>query len=226
MFSAIFKTLNQFSEPTFWRVLVRAVIISLILLGLCIWAGVELAGLVPKTEIGWINWIIEQLSSFGVVFAILFLFPALASLVMGLFLDQIAAAVEQRHYPNDPPGVPVGIVHSMTSASKLAGQMLVFNLIALPFYIVFLFFPLLSAGLYYLINGYLLNREYFEMIALRHGDANQHKALRRKHGGRLFVGGCLIAFLFSIPILNLTTPLLATGLMVHLFKGFEPGVRP
>ncbi|MEE8308676.1 MAG: EI24 domain-containing protein, partial [Gammaproteobacteria bacterium] len=183
------------------------------------------AGLVPKTEIGWINWIIEQLASFGVVFAILFLFPALASLVMGLFLDQIAAAVEQRYYPNDPPGVPVGIVQSMSSASKLAGQMLVFNLIALPFYIVFLFFPLLSAGLYYLINGYLLNREYFEMIALRHVDANQHKTLRRKHGGRLFVGGCLIAFLFSIPILNLTTPLLATGLMVHLFKGFEPGVR-
>jgi CysZ protein len=225
MFSAIFKTLNQFSEPSFWRVFVRAMIISLILLGLCIWAGLEIASFVPKTDIGWINWIIDQLASFGVAVALFFLFPALASLVMGLYLDRIAEAVEQRYYAADPPGVPVGVVQSMSSAGKLAGQMLLINLIALPFYIVFLFFPLLSIGLYYVINGYLLNREYFEMVALRHGDEAQHRQLRRQHGGRLFVGGCLIAFLFSIPILNLTTPLLGTGLMVHLFKSFDREVQ-
>ena len=154
------------------------------------------------------------------VLAILLLFPAMSALVMGLFLDDIAQAVEQKHYVTDVPGKPVGLKESLISALKLAGEMLLLNLLALPFYLIFLFFPLLSVALYYGINGHLLNREYFELVAQRHGDAAHHKMMRKKHGGRLFLGGCVIAFLFTVPFINLAAPLLGTGLMVHLYKQF------
>jgi CysZ protein len=218
MLTAILKTFNQFFEPAFWRVLLKSLLISGVLLGLCLWAGMEMVGAVPQTGYGWIDWIIEKISPIGAFLMAFILYPALASVVMGLFLDEIALAVETRHYPNDPPGVPVGVRTSFMSALKLGLTMLVVNLLALPLYILFLFFPILSLALFYLINGYLLNKEYFELIVQRHGDDALLKSLRKKHGGRLFLGGCAIAFLFTLPFLNLTAPLLATGLMVHIFK--------
>ena len=221
MINAIIKTINQFFEPTFWRVFVKSLVITVILLGFSLWAGLEMASSIPTTGYGWLDWIIEAITPFGAFLAALVLYPALSSLVMGLFLDDIAMAVEQRHYPNDPAGTPIGVGRSLKSATQLAVTLVLVNLVALPFYLIFLFFPMMSIGLYYLINGYMLNKEYFEQVALRHGDAVMHKALRRKHGGKLFLAGCAIAFLYSVPILNLTTPLLATGLMVHLFKDFN-----
>jgi len=218
MLNAILKTFNQFFEPAFWRVLLKSLLISGVLLGLCLWVGLEMVGSLPQTGYGWLDWIIEKISPVGAFLMAFILYPALASVVMGLFLDDIAKAVETRYYLDDRPGVPVGVRTSFVSALKLGLTMLVVNLVALPFYILFLFFPLLSLALFYLINGYLLNKEYFELIAQRHGDEALHKALRKKHGGRLFVGGCAIAFLFTLPFLNLTAPLLATGLMVHIFK--------
>jgi CysZ protein len=221
MINAIIKTINQFFEPSFWRVFVKSLVVTVTLLGLSLWAGLEMASSIPTTGYGWLDWTIDAITPFGAFLAALVLYPALSSLVMGLFLDDIALAVEQRHYPNDQKGTPIGVGRSLKSASQLAVTMVLVNLVALPFYLIFLFFPLMSIGLYYLINGYMLNKEYFEQIALRHGDAALHKALRRKHGGKLFLAGCAIAFLYSVPILNLTTPLLATGLMVHLFKDFN-----
>jgi len=221
MISAIFKTFSQFIQPAFWRIFLLSLIVSGVLLGLSVWAGIWFADGLPETGTGWIDWIIDKVAPLSVVFMALFLYPALASMVMGLFLDDIAEAVEQKHYPGDAPGTPIGVGTGLWEAAKLGGEIVLENLIALQFCLIFRFFPLLSFALYYLINGYLLNKEYFELVAQRHGDKTQEKALRKRHGGKLFLGGCAIAFMFSIPLVNLMTPLLATGLMVHLFKGFQ-----
>ena len=44
------------------------------------------------------------------------------------------------------------------------------------------------------------------------------KALRRRHGGTVYIAGLLIAAFVSIPVVNLATPLFAVGLMVHVHK--------
>jgi CysZ protein len=44
------------------------------------------------------------------------------------------------------------------------------------------------------------------------------KALRRRHGGTVYIGGLLIAAFVSVPIVNLATPLVAMSLMVHVHK--------
>ena len=218
MFATLFKTLDQFFEPAFWRVLLKTALISLIVLGLSIWLGIWLTGFIPDANWDWVNWIIDNLAIVAVIIALVIIYPALANMVAGLFLDDVAEAVEQRHYAGDTPGTPVGVKDGLISATKLAGWMLLVNFIALPFYIIFLFFPIFSLALYYLINGWLLNKEYFELICQRHVDPSRHTALRRKHGGKLFLWGCAIAFVFSVPILNLAAPLLGTGMMVHVFK--------
>jgi CysZ protein len=42
--------------------------------------------------------------------------------------------------------------------------------------------------------------------------------LRRRHGRTLFTAGLLIAFLLTIPIVNLLAPLIGTAVMVHVFE--------
>mgnify|MGYP006433068489 FL=1 len=86
--------------------------------------------------------------------------------------------------------------------------------------------PLLLAGplfpfVFYSVNGYLLGREYFELVALRRLGPAEATALRKRNGFKLFMTGALIAFLLTVPVVNLLAPIIATGMMVHLFEDFR-----
>jgi CysZ protein len=71
------------------------------------------------------------------------------------------------------------------------------------------------------LNGYLLSREYFELVAVRHFGPKEIKAIRLENRRTLFFTGVIIAFLLSIPILNLLAPIVATAAMVHVLKHLE-----
>ena len=71
------------------------------------------------------------------------------------------------------------------------------------------------------MNGYLLGREYFELVALRRTRAVEVKTLRKKNMLTLFLTGLLLAFMLTIPVINLVTPIIATGMMVQLFEEFR-----
>src|SRR3546814_18922147 len=74
---------------------------------------------------------------------------------------------------------------------------------------------------FYLLNGYLLGREYFEMVAVRRLDLAGAKRLRRDFRGRVVLAGAVIAFLLTIPLVNLVTPMIATAFMLHVFEGLR-----
>ena len=95
--------------------------------------------------------------------------------------------------------------------------MVVLNLVML----VFLLIPPLFPFVFYGVNGYLLGREFFELVALRRIGLEEVRNLRKAHRGRLFLAGIVIAFLFTVPGLNLVAPVIATAVMVHLFEDFR-----
>jgi len=97
--------------------------------------------------------------------------------------------------------------------SSLGGQV---TMLALPLYLLTFLFPPLKLFVFYLVNGYLLGREYFELVAMRHHDAADRRRLRRAMRGERVAAGLGIAVLFSIPLANLAAPLVATAAMVHL----------
>ena len=78
---------------------------------------------------------------------------------------------------------------------------------------------------FYLGNGYLLGREYFELAAMRHLPAAEARQLRQANRGLVFLCGVIIAGLASVPIVNLLTPLFATAFMVHVYKRITIGQR-
>jgi len=218
--SAFRKAFAQVPEPAFRKVLVRSLILTGgLFIGLLYLFGWITDGLVVS-EYRWLNMIAEWGSFAAVFIVLLILFPAVSALFISLFLDDIAAAVETRFYPDDSPGTPANLGVTLLMAGQFTLILLGLNLLALPLYII-LFFTSLSFFLYYGLNGYLLSREYFELVAVRHYTPKEIKAIRLENRQPLFFVGVIIAFLLSIPILNLLAPIVATAAMVHVLKHLE-----
>ncbi len=231
MFVALAKAFGQLSDPAFRRVLVRSVLAALVVFiavwiadwfGLS-WLGDALADWLAAQEPGgfWVEvaeWVVGAAGVVGVLVASFFLFPGVMLVALSLMLDDIAEAVERRHYPELPPARKQPIGEAVMTALAFAAVMLLLNLLALPFYLLLLFVPPLNLFVFYLLNGYLLGREYFELVAARRFDAAGVRRLRRSYRGRVLLAGVVIAFLLTVPIVNLVTPVVATGFMLHVFE--------
>jgi CysZ protein len=163
---------------------------------------------------GWIETTIEWLGGFALVVGSVFLIPPVTSLIAGLYLDDIGAEVECVHYPADPPGHELSTLAAMGIACKFFLVVLAVNLVAL----LLLLIPGVNLIAFYLGNGYLLGREYFELVAMRHLPVGEAQQLRVANKAYIFLCGLVIAGMASVPILNLLTPLFATAFMVHIYK--------
>ena len=146
------------------------------------------------------------------------LFPVLAAEFLYMFVDQVVDAVEVRHYHPLPRPNPATFWQYAIAGIRLALVMAFFNLLILPLSfipVVQVVYPII----YLIVNGVLLGREFFEVVTLRRMDFAAVYKLRRKHRSKLFVSGVVIALLFSIPLINLIAPVVATAFMVHIFHG-------
>jgi uncharacterized protein involved in cysteine biosynthesis len=127
-------------------------------------------------------------------------------------MDQIADCVEARHYPELPKANGLTFFDSMLSAVKFLGVCLAINICLLPF----LFLGPLYLLVFYIANGYLISREYFELATHRHLSAIGARALRKANKWQLLSFGIAITFLLTIPIINLITPVIAVSAIIHL----------
>jgi len=166
-------------------------------------------------------WALQATGIFAVLLASFFLFPAIVTMVMGLLLDDVAEAVEDRHYPGLPAARPQPVMEILGEGLRLVAVTLAVNLLLLPVYLLLMFVPPLNVVLFYLVNGYLLSREYFDMVAVRRLPPKTARHLRKANRGPLLVAGMAIAFLLTIPFVNLAMPIAATGVMVHLFEHYR-----
>ena len=176
------------------------------------WIDALLPGL--PSWAGWLGFIAAMVAGIGLALGLALLIAPVTAIVAGLFLDDVAEAVERTSYPLDPPGKPVPALQSIVLASKFFLVVIAGNLIAL----LLLFVPGINIGAFFLVNGYLLGREFFEFAAMRFRPEVEAKALRSKHAGTVFLAGFVIAAFLAVPLLNLLTPLFAAAMMVHLHK--------
>lgn len=180
-----------------------------------------LLGDLQVSEWGWLNWLVEFLAFAGVIVFSLLAFSMFVSLISSLFLERVADAVEDRHYRGLPEVRGQPLWANVSIALRFTGLVILLNLAALPLYLIFIFFPPLSLALFYVLNGYLAGREYFELVGLRRLDETAARMLRRTNSGVLFLSGVVITLLSTIPIVNLLTPVLATAFMTHVFHGLK-----
>jgi CysZ protein len=204
--------------PALRRVVVQGLgLAALAFAGLAAAAGAVLYCLAP---VAWplFDWLAAALGALAVLALAWLLFPAVVTFVMGFFLDRVATAVEAIDYPERGPPRRRPAAETLAALLRLGLLTIALNLLALPLY---LFVPGMNLVLFLALNGYLLGREYFEVVALRRLDARAARAMRNRFGGRVFIGGVLIAGVFALPIVNLLAPVVATAFMLHLFEALS-----
>lgn len=171
-----------------------------------------------------LNWLVDLLGGLAVLGLTWLLFPAAVTLIMGFYVERVAAAVEAVAYPGlgPPRAQPWREIVAVTL--RLTLLTLLLNLLALPAYLLL---PGLNIFLFLALNGYLFGRGYFEVVALRRLDMGAARRVRSRFAGRIFLGGVVIAGLFALPLVNLVAPVIATAFMLHIFEALpRPEERP
>ena len=215
---------NLVSQPARAALFKSLGITILILIGL--WFGLRgtfehyampwLEQLVPGLPAwaGWLGTVAAIVAGLGLALALGILIAPITAIVAGLFLDDIAEVIERENYPADPPGRAMPLGEAITQSAQFMLVVIAGNVVALFLLLV----PGINIAAFFIVNGYLLGREFFEFAAMRFRPEAEAKALRRKYAGTVFLAGLVIAGFLAVPLLNLVTPLFAAAMMVHLHK--------
>ncbi len=217
VFTSLLKAVGQLRDPA-----IRRIVWIGLGAAVAIFAGLWTAVgyLLDNTTLfawGWLETVVDMLGWAATLLFTWLLFPAVYGGVGSLLLDGVARAVEARHHPHLPEASGATLARTLLSAARFLSVMVGLNL----FLLVFLAFPPVFPFVYYAVNGYLLSREYFELVALRRVGVAETKALRKARRGPLFLTGLLIALLLTVPVVNLLAPIIATAAMVHLFESWR-----
>lgn len=220
--AAFAKALGQIGDPRFLRVMALGVALSIALLigayAALLWV---LEGFAPGTvtipfvgPVGGLHTLIGWGSALLMLGLSVFLMVPVASAFSGLFLEDVAQAVEDEHYPGLPEAFKTPFMTTLIDTANFIGVLIVVNLLALLIYAVA--GPLIPV-FFWAINGYLLGREYFVLVATRRLGRKAARELRAQNWLRVWIAGTLMAAPLSIPLINLVIPVLGVATFTHLF---------
>lgn len=223
MISAFAKAIAQLAEPSFRKVFLKSFIVTLavfILVGALAGAAVEY--LWATYDLWFSGWISGAAGTMTFIIALWLFSPAFATVVITtFFMGEILEAVEKQHYPHDLPGQDLPISQEVYVALRFLAVMIVLNLVMLVPYLVLALVFGIGFLAYFVLNGYLIGREYFEAVAYRYSDIASAKEMRQRARARIFLAGAAVAFLFTIPVVNFFAPIIAPVAMIHIFKGLR-----
>ena len=148
-----------------------------------------------------------------------FLFPAVAITVVAAFTDRISRAVEERHYPEAARAArTIGVARAAQMGLKSGARLILFNLIAMPFYLLLLVTGIGPFILFVIVNGLAFGRDLGELAAARHGERSTRRAWLRSTRGQQHLIGTIVSLLFLLPFANLLAPVIGAAAMIHLFN--------
>ena len=215
MLLGLTRAFAQLSDPRLKRVMWRSLFWSILLFAFLVAAVWTALAQLTFFDTGWVDDMVHILSGAGSTVLAFILFPGIISAVIGMFMDEVAEAVDARHYNDLPAARPSKVSEQVASGARVLGWTVVLNIAALPIY---LFAPGLNLFVYYALNGYLLGREYFELAAFRRMEPEAARQLRRRQAFSVWLAGAAIAAILSIPIVGWFMPVAATAFMVHVVE--------
>jgi len=215
MIDAFVKALSQIlSDPAMWKLALLSVVLAVLVFG-GVWLGVGfLLTHTALVDAAWLETTLDVLGGLATLALTWVLFPTVVSATVGIFLERAAATVEKRHYPELPEAPGIGFFAGLGVTLRFLIVLIVLNALLLFVLIV----PPVYPVMFYVVNGYLIGREYYELVALRRMDASTARTLRKQRSLGLIVFGIVVALLLTVPLVNLFAPILGTAAMVHLFQ--------
>jgi len=216
------RGLAQVGDRRFLSVLLRSLALTVVALAVAAWAFVAGVGwLLPdQVTLPWIGGVgfLDDLAFWAAIGSVLvlsvFLMVPVAAAVVGFFLESIAERVEERHYPTLPPARAIGLATQVGDALRFLVLVIAANLLALAIYLAV---PPLAPFVFWIVNGFLLGREYFQLVALRRVDRKEAVALRRRHFWTIWLTGTAMAIPLTVPVVNLMVPIVGVAVFTHQF---------
>jgi CysZ protein len=193
-----------------WSILITiGALISFIFIagGITQWVATYLNNQLWATALPWIG-------SFGATMMAWFLFPGIMPIIVNFFDARIAKLIEQRDYPANVAAYNNPFWTEFWHDVRFSLMAILLNILILPLYLLM---PGLHFIPFFLLNGYLLGREFFVMAARRHIPIRDAHALRLRHGKSILFSGIIIAVFATLPVLNLIAPFWGVAVMVHLY---------
>lgn len=216
MLNELVRAFRMLDEPRVRRVLWLGIGLSLATLAGLVLSVEGVVSWASNTGYVWLDRLFEVLGVLGTLVVAWFLFPSVVVAISGIFLDQVVDATEDRYYPHLSPPRPAPLGVSVPAALRLLATALALNLLALPLYLV----PGANLPAWLLLNGYLISREYVELVALRRMSPQAAVELRKRHRLRFWLAGMLIALLLAVPLLNLVAPIVGAAFLTQRFHRY------
>lgn len=222
IFADFLRALGQLSDPRFRRIFLIGFALTLALL-VGVYAGFlwVIQVLTPDSiEIPFVGPVqgLDTLLSWGsAIFMIglsVFLMMPVASAFTSLFLEDVAQAVEDRHYPHLPPAPRTPFMDGLVDTLNFFGLLVGVNVLA---FVLYAFAGPFIPVVFWAVNGLLLGREYFTLVAMRRIGRKAAKAMRKRHRMTVWWAGALMAAPLSLPIVNLMVPVLGAATFTHLY---------
>ncbi|MGP7795307.1 EI24 domain-containing protein [Sphingomonas sp. CLY1604] len=219
MLRALALSIGQLGDPAILRVAGKSLLVTLAIFAAL---AVGVFEILRRWLAGFAGGYDDGLA--GVVAVVVFvlaawlLFRVIAIAVLGVFADDVVAAVEARHYPAAHAAArPAGLGRSLRMGLGSAARAIAVNLLMLPVYLALLFTAIGPAIAFFLVNAWLLGRDLGDMVASRHMDDATMRGWRKATRGRRFATGLAGTGLFVVPLVNLLAPILGAQLATHLF---------
>ena len=230
IFNDFGKALRQLGDRKFAAVLAKSIGLSVLLFAGIYYGTTHTAmALLPGSiSLPWLGTIpigdwFDGVALAGVLAMAFFLMFPVAMLFIGFFLEEIAAAVEGKYYPHLPPAVPLGIGAVARETIRFLLFMIFANIVAL---IIYFASSLLAPVIFWIVNGYLIGREYFQLVAMRRIGLKAADKLRKKNRWRIWFAGILMAIPLSVPVLSLLVPVLGVATFTHQFHRLNGDAIP
>ncbi|WP_372887027.1 EI24 domain-containing protein [Shimia sp.] len=224
--SSFLRALGQLGDRRFRRVLWLGIGLTFALL-VAAYAGLlwvidiffgEEAFFPVFEDITWIGDLLGLTSFIFMIVLSVFLMVPVASAITSMFLEDVARAVEDRHYPHLPSVGSVPLSEAVKDTLGFLGVLIAANLLAV---VIYAFLPGFSLFIFWALNGFLLGREYFQLAAMRRLGREGAKALRKRHRATIWLAGTLMAMPLSVPLVNLLVPILGAATFTHLFHQLQ-----
>jgi len=226
IFADFLKALGQIGDPRFRRVLWMGLGLTLALLfgvyaaflGIVNWLAPDSVILPIIGEVTWVDDLLSWGSILLMLILSVFLMVPVASVFTSMFLEDVAQAVEDRHYPGLPKVDKLGFEQSFLDSLNFFVLLIGANLVA---FVIYAFFMPLAPFIFLLLNGFLLGREYYQIAAMRRLGRQGAKRSFRAHLVPITIAGMLMTLPLTVPLLNLIIPILGAATFTHLFHRLE-----
>lgn len=223
MIKALTLSIAQLGDRRIVGVLAKSVVLTLLIFAMLfalLWRLVDGAD-----PCGWFGWSACALgggtatatTALAGLLSLWFLFPPVAIAIIGLFSDAIVDAVEARHYPDARAMRQSGWGEAIGLALRSAGRLLIWNIVAIPGYLLLMVTGIGPFLLFMAINAIALGRDMGEMVAVRHLDVSERQAWFHSTKLTRMALGAVVTGAFLVPFINLLAPVLGAAMATHVF---------